>query len=84
MYKILHIPTKKHVKKASSVGWTAIILNRCLTGNNPNNYKLEWALTSGAGHSYNTKKGADDFIKMLATSIKDQFIIEEYTLYEVK
>lgn len=77
MFKILHKPTGMRVKKPSAMWHASSIINRALSSNDT--VLLRDALTDGGGHTYNTRAGAEKFLRRIVEgTFRDQFEIEEY------
>ena len=67
MFRIRHKPTGKFIKKcAGSMGFTfhLIIEN-----------DIDMFTTSGLGHSYNTRRGAESFLDRLPEPVRNNFEI---------
>jgi hypothetical protein len=66
LFRIRHIPSGRFVKKNSSMSWT---LSNIEDGN------LDWALTSGVGYIYATRRGAESFFSGIPVSLRKDYEI---------
>lgn len=70
MFRIRHKPTKKFIKKAGGAMWcTRSLINKG---------EIKRATSNGLGHAYNTREGAESFLKNIVPTLVNDFEIVEF------